>query len=82
MCTHFTAWKNKIADLFQVERKKFFTSIMGWEYDARKKTPKIKTESKTESKDQQPSQPASELDPDMPPLEDVDQPKKKFRFKN
>ena len=76
MCTHFTASQNEIADLFQVERKKFFTSITGQEYDARKKTTKIKTESKSE----QPSQPASESKPDMPPLEDADQPKKKFKF--
>ena len=56
MCTHFTTSQNEIADLFQVERKKFFTSIMGQEYDARKKTPKIKAE----PEDQQPPQPASE----------------------
>ena len=77
MCTHFTASQNEIADLFQVKQKKFFTSIMGQEYDARKKRPKIKTE----SKDQQPCQPASEVDPDMPPLEDAEQPKNKFKFK-
>ena len=76
MCTHFIASQNEIADLFQVEQKKFFTSIMGQEYDAGKKTPKIKTE----SKEQQTSQPASELDPDIPPLEDAEQPKK-FKFK-
>ena len=82
------ASQNEIADLFQVERKKFFTSIMGREYDAGKKTTKsekVKTSTAKEDKptEKQPSQPpaTSEVDPDMPPLEDIDPPRKKFKFK-
>ena len=30
---------------------------------------------------EEPSQPASGSNPDMPPLEDADQPKKKFKFR-
>ena len=88
MCTKFTASQNKIADLFQVERKKFFTSITGREYKVGKKPPKsekVKTSTAKEDKptEKQPSQPpaTSEVDPDMSPLEDVDPPKKKFKFK-
>ena len=42
MCTKFNALQTEIADLFQVERKKFFTSIMGCEYDPGKKPTKIR----------------------------------------
>ena len=33
MCTKFTASQTEVADLFQVERKKFSTSITGRKYD-------------------------------------------------
>ena len=36
---------------------------------------------KDKLEESQPSQQASEVDPNMPPLEDADQPKKKFKFK-
>ena len=90
MCTKFNASQTEIADLFQIERKKFFTSIMGHEYDPGKKTTKseklktsptkkdMSTEKHTE--EQQPST-TTEVDPEMPPLEDI-RPKKKFRFKD
>ena len=84
--------QTEIADLFQVERKKFFTSIMGHEYDPGKKptkseklktSPTKKDKSTEEHADEpQPSQQlaATEVDPKMPPLEDIT-PKKKFRSK-
>ena len=40
MVTKFAASQTDIADLFQVERKKFFTSITGQEYEAGKKQTK------------------------------------------
>ena len=92
MCTKFNASQAEIANLFQVGRKKFFTSITGCEYDPGKKptrSEKLKT-SPTKDKptekhanEPQPSQQpaATEVDPEMPPLEDI-QPKKKFRFKD
>ena len=40
MCTKFNASQTEIADLFQVERRNFFTSIMGHEYDPGKKPTK------------------------------------------
>ena len=40
MFTKFPASQNEIADLFQVERKKFFTSITGREYEGGKKMTK------------------------------------------
>ena len=40
MFTKFRASQNKIADLFEVERKKFFTSITGHEYEGRKENDK------------------------------------------
>ena len=93
MCTKFNASQTKIADLFQVERKKFFTSIMGCEYDPGKKpakSEKLKTSptkkdmsTEKHTDEPQPSQPTTttEVDPKMPPLEDI-RPKKKFRFKD
>ena len=44
MFTKFPASQNEIADLFEVERKKFFTSITGHEYEGGKKMTKKKTE--------------------------------------
>ena len=94
ICTKFNASQTEIADLFQVERKRFFTSIMGQEYDPGKKptkSEKLKTSptKKNQSteghadKPQPSQQPAAlEVDPDMQPLEDVDTPQKKFKFKN
>ena len=94
ICTNFNVPQTEIADLFQVERKKFFTSIMGWEYDPGKKptkSEKLKTSTSKEDKSTtehtdkpQPSQlpAAPEVDPNMPPLEDVVPPWKKFKFKN
>ena len=93
MCTKFNASQTEIADLFQVERKMFFTSIMGCEYHPGKKptkseklktspTKKDKSTEKHADKLQPCQQPAAtEVDPEMPPLEDI-QLKKKFRFKD
>ena len=89
MCTKFNASQTEIADLFQVERKKFFTSIMGREYNPGKKPSKLKTSptkkdtSEKHTDKPQPSQPTTttEVDPEMPPIEDI-RPKKKFRFKD
>ena len=44
MFTKFPASQTKIADLFQVERKKFFTSITGREYEGRKENDKEETQ--------------------------------------
>ena len=89
MCTKFTALQTEVADLFQVERKKFFTSITGHEYDPGKKptkseklkpSPKKATSTEKQTEEPQPSQSTtSEIDPEMPPLEDI-RPKKKLRF--
>ena len=92
MCTKFNASQTEIADLFQVERKKLFTSITGHEYDPggkptkseKLKTSPTKKDTSTEkhTEEPQPSQPTTnEVDPKMPPLEDI-RPKKKFRFKD
>ena len=90
MCTKFTASQTEVADLFQVERKKFFTSIMGLEYDPGKKptkseklkpSPMKTTSTEKQTEEPQPSQSTtSEIDPEMPPLEDI-RPEKKLRFK-
>ena len=90
MCTKFNASQTEIANLFQVKRKKFFTSITGREYDPGKKTTKSEklktsptmkdTSTEKHTEEQQPST-ITEVDPDMPPLEDI-RPKKKFRFKD
>ena len=86
MCIKFNASQTEIADLFQVKRKKFFTSTTGQEYDPGRKptkseklkTPTTKEDKSTEehADEPQPSQPpaAPEVDPDMPPLEDIDTP--------
>ena len=91
MCTKFNASQTEIANLFQVERKKYFTSITGREYDPGKKptkseklktSPKKDTSTKKQTEEPQPSQSTtSEGDPEMPPLEDI-RPKKKLRFKD
>ena len=90
MCTKFKASQTEIANLFQVERKKFFTSIKGCKYDPGKKPtkseklktpPKKDTSTEKQTEEPQPSQSTtSEVDPEMPPLEDI-RPKKKLRFK-
>ena len=49
-----------------------------------KSPPKLRKKQKTpapEKEQKTPFQPASEVDPNMPPLEDADQPKKKFKSK-
>ena len=52
MCTNFTASQTEIADLFQVERKKFFTSITGHKYDpGRKPTKSEKLKTSPNKKD-------------------------------
>ena len=93
MFTKFTSSQTDVADLFQVEQKKFSMSVTGREYDPSKKptkAEKLKTssqESKAEQKtpaaekEDHPT-PTQEVDPQMPPLEDVTPatPKKKFRF--
>ena len=93
MCTKFNDSQTEIANLFQVERKKFFTSIMGHEYDSGKKptkSEKLKTSPAKKDKSAgkhadgpQPSKPTTttEVDPEISPLEDI-RPKKKFRFKD
>ena len=79
MFTKFPASQNKIADLFEVERKKFFT---GREYEGGKKMTKKKTKT-LDTKEVKESTSPSQIDPDMPPLEDVDTPTrpKQFKFK-
>ena len=64
---------------------------MGWEYDPGKKptkseklkpSPKKATSTEKQTEGPQPSQSTtSEIDPEMPPLEDI-RPKKKLRFKD
>ena len=91
MCTKFTASQTEVSDLFQVERKKFFTSITGCKYDPGKEptkseklkpSPKKTTSIEKQTEEPQPSQSTtSEIDPKMPPLEDI-RPKKKLRFKD
>ena len=91
MFTKFSSSQTDIADLFQVKRKKFFTSITGREYEpGKKQTKEEKTELAETSKEKTTSghkepQPepmtTTEVDPEMPPLEDI-RPKKKFRFKD
>ena len=82
MFTIFPASQTKIADLFQVERKKFFTSITGREYEGGKKMTKKKAET-SDTKQAKESTSPSQTDPEMPPLEDVDAPTspKQFKFK-
>ena len=91
MCTKFTASQTEVANLFQVERKKCFTSITGHEYNPGKKptkseklkpSPKKTTSTEKQTEEPQPSQSTtSGIDPKMPPLEDI-RPKKKLRFKD
>ena len=88
MCTKFNASQTEIADLFQVKRKNFFTSIMGCKYNPGRKPTKSEklktspTKKDTSTEKHQPSQPTTtEVDPEMPPLEDI-RPKKKLRFKD
>ena len=90
MFTKFAASQTDIADLFQVERKKFFTSITGREYEAGKKQTKAEKTKMAETTAKEKATPgqeepqptaATEVDPEMPPLEDI-RPKKKFRFKD
>ena len=91
MFTKFAASQTDIADLFQVEQKKFFTSITGREYKPGKKQTKAeKTKLAETSKEKitsgheepQPEPTATmEVDPEMPLLEDI-RPRKKFRFKD
>ena len=90
MFTKFATSQTDIADLFQVKRKKFFTSITGREYKAGKKQTKAEqtkmaetTAKEITTPGQEEPQPtaATEVDSEMPPLEDI-RPKKKFRFKD
>ena len=93
MFTKFTTSQTDIADLFQVKRKKFFTSITGQEYEPGKKqtkaektklteTSKEKTTSGHEEPQPEPmATTTTQVDPEMPPLEDI-RPRKKFRFKD
>ena len=73
MFTKFPASQNEIADLFQVERKKFFTSITGCEYEGGKKMTKKKVKT-SDTKEAKELTSPSQTDPEMPPLEDVDTP--------
>ena len=90
MFTKFPASQTEIADLFQVERKKFFTSITGHEYEGGKKMMKKKLETSNTKEDRDKSkeststaQTEAPIDPEMPPLEDTDAPMrpKQFKFK-
>ena len=86
MFTKFPASQTEIASLFQVERKKFFTSITGREYEGRKKMTKKKLETSDTKEDRDKSKESTstiQTDPEMPPLEDADAPTrpKKFKFK-
>ena len=91
MCTKFNASQTEIANLFQVKRKKFFTSTTGHKYNPGKKptkSEKLKTSPKKDrstekqTEEPEPSQSTTfEVDPKMPPLEDI-RPKKKLRFKD
>ena len=86
MFTKFPASQTKIADLFQVERKKFFTSITKREYKGGKKMTKKKLETLDTKEDRDKSKDSTsttQTDPEMPPLEDVDAPTrpKQFKFK-
>ena len=88
MFTKFVTSQTDVADLFQVERKKFFTSITGRENEAGKNQTKAEktkmagtTDKEKTTPGQEESQPATEVDPEMPPLVDI-RPKKKFRFKD
>ena len=77
MCVKFNALQTEIANLFQVERKKFFTSITVCEYDPGKKPTKseklktsLKKDTSTEkqTEEPQPSQSTTtEVDPEIPP---------------
>ena len=80
--TKFPASQNEIADLFEAERKKFFTSITGCKYEGEKKMTKKKTEP-SDTKETKESTSPIQTHPEMPPLEDVDTPTrpKQFKFK-
>ena len=65
MFTKFPASQTEIADLFQVERKKFFTSITGHEYEGGKKMTKKKVETSDTEEAKQSTSP-TQTDPEMP----------------
>ena len=86
MFTKFPASQTEIADLFQVERKKFFTSITRREYKGGKKITKKKLETSDTKEDRDKSKESTsttQTDPEMPSLEDADPPTrpKQFKFK-
>ena len=87
MFTKFPASQTKIAELFQVEWKKFFTSITRHEYEGGKKTTKKKLDMSGMDQEKDPpsssTQTETQINPDMPPLEDEDAPTrlKHFKFK-
>ena len=76
MFTKFATSQTDVADLFQIKRKKFFTSITGRKYEVGKKqtkAEKTKMAGTTESKDKEKitpgykgPQPTNEIDPEMP----------------
>ena len=96
MYPHFPASQTKIADLFAVEWKKFFTSVTGREYEGGQKMRKLeldKPPNTKEDKDKEKASPAKqepstsanddqEIDPEVPELEDTEPLKpKRFHFK-
>ena len=88
MYPHFPASQTEIADLFTVERKKFFTSVTGREYEGGQKLSKVRKldlDKPPDTKKQEPPTSAKddqEIDPKMPELENAESPKpKKFHFK-
>ena len=69
MFTKFHASQTEIADLFQVERKKFFTSITGREYEGGKKMTKKKLETSDTKEDRDKSKESTsttQTDPEIP----------------
>ena len=82
MFIKFPASQTEIANLFQVERKKFFTSITRREYEGGKKMTKKKVET-SDTKEAKESTSPTQTDPEMPPLEEEDAPTrlKQFQFK-
>ena len=92
----FTASQTEIADMFQVERKKFFTTITGCQYNTGRKPTKAdklrtlgsktdiepeKPEESTQETEQTQAEPTKTIDPDMPPLEDAAKQTPQKKFK-
>ena len=94
--TKFTASQTEIADMFQVECKKFFTTITGHQYNAGKKPTKAdklrmlgsktdiepeKSEEPTQETEQTQAEPTETIDPDMSLLKDAAKQTPQKKFK-